>query len=506
MAKPQLMDLYAWQLAELIQSGKVTPTEAVEACLERIAERDGELNAFCALNAEAARAQAADQTRRLKAGEKLGLLAGIPFGVKDLEAIKGMVTTQGAKPLKDKGKIDEEDSIQVGRLRAAGGIPIGKTNTPLMGWTAVTTNLAYGSTGNPWATNLTCGGSSGGSAAAVAARMVPMATSSDGGGSIRIPAAYCGAFGLKPSRGRIPKCEGNRWGFDTWINQSHWGPTTRCVRDAAMYMDVASGVHGMDTHSLPNYNGSFHDNLSLDLRKMSSSGKGMRVAVSWDVGLYTDDMQPDIIANVREAVERMKAMDGVADVTVLSPEDFSLQDFGTDWAYNVMAQGYAMIGDELRDHRNDVDLGFSFLWERHDTEYGLKDLKSLFSRIYQCNKSLNNVFMKYDLLITPAVPQDPYLRDGGPGPVPALTDPAGKLRGKNPYLFMMAFNHTGHPASVVRAGVSAKGMPCAFQVVGRRHADDLVMQFSYHYEQKYKPFDSWPEAPFNKEPAPASKL
>ena len=201
-----LMDRYVWELRELVQSGQVTPTQVVQACLERVAERDGagELRCFLHLDAAGALAEAAEQTARQAAGEALPPLAGIPIGVKDLDEVKGMPTTYGHLLFGDPPPPSEQDSVGVGRLRAAGAIVVGKTNTPAEGHKGDTSNLLGPPCRNPWCLSLSPGGSSGGSVSAVAARILPMAHGTDGGGSIRGPCSLTGTFGVKPTRGLIP--------------------------------------------------------------------------------------------------------------------------------------------------------------------------------------------------------------------------------------------------------------------------------------------------------------
>jgi Asp-tRNA(Asn)/Glu-tRNA(Gln) amidotransferase A subunit family amidase len=179
----------ALELVELIKSGKISPLELMEATLERIEAVNPILNAFVSLRAQEAIDEAKVLTERLASGEELGPLAGLPFGVKDLEDVKDMVTSFGSIPYKD--NVAQKDSIQVSRLKAAGAIVVGKTNTPEFGFTGFTKNRLYGVTRNPWNTERTPGGSSGGSAAAVAGGMVSLATGSDMGGSIRIPCNLC---------------------------------------------------------------------------------------------------------------------------------------------------------------------------------------------------------------------------------------------------------------------------------------------------------------------------
>ena len=216
------------ELASAVREGRVHPTELVEEALRRIDKHNGPINAVVTLGAE----QALEEAKR---SPREGPLAGIPFLVKDLARCIGLPTSYGS-PLAAGGAPETVDDTTVARLRAAGAIPIGKSNTPAYGWTAATTNPVFGSTNNPWNLERTPGGSSGGSAAALAAGLVPIATSSDGGGSVRIPASMCGLVGLKPTIGAV-----GRDGAPRWIDFSGWGATGHSVADVLPRHPSTSG-------------------------------------------------------------------------------------------------------------------------------------------------------------------------------------------------------------------------------------------------------------------------
>ncbi|OQY41622.1 MAG: hypothetical protein B6240_14945 [Desulfobacteraceae bacterium 4572_87] len=235
----------AWELAELIRNRTLSPVELMKVTLDRIEAVNPIINAFIALRADPAMAEAKRVETQIQKGMTPGPLAGIPVGVKDLEDVQGMVTSFGSIPYKN--NVAKQDSVQVARLRRAGAIIVGKTNTPEFGFTGFTKNRLHGVTRNPWNRERTPGGSSGGSAAAVAAGMVPLATGSDAGGSIRIPACYSGCFGIKPTFGRIPMGPADPLHMTrTWT----LGPLSRTVADAALYMDCTAGDHPADPESL----------------------------------------------------------------------------------------------------------------------------------------------------------------------------------------------------------------------------------------------------------------
>src|SRR3989442_5587653 len=244
MANDDLRFLPAADLASAVARRKVSPVEALQAVLDAI-EKTKKLNAWVTVDADAAlKAARAAERAAMRRGARLGPLHGVPFGVKDLIITKGVRTTFGTPLYRD--NVPTEDAPSVERLKAAGAIMLGKTNTPTLGWVGVTDNLLFGVTRNPWSLGHTPGGSSGGAGAAVAAGLAPLAIGTDGGGSIRKPAAWCGIFGLKASWGRIPVYpHGAAWSL------SHAGPMTRTVKDAALMMNVCAGPDERDQYSLP---------------------------------------------------------------------------------------------------------------------------------------------------------------------------------------------------------------------------------------------------------------
>jgi Asp-tRNA(Asn)/Glu-tRNA(Gln) amidotransferase A subunit family amidase len=279
----------AHELAARIRSRELSPVELMEACLARIGEANPLLNAFIAMKPEQAMTEARDMADRIARGEDPGALAGLPFGVKELEDVEGYPSTHASVPFKD--HYPARDSVQVERLRRAGGIVLGKTNAPEFGSTAFTRNLLFGVTRNPWNPNRTPGGSSGGSSSAVAAGMVPFATGSDGGGSIRIPACYTGLFGMKCSFGRVPR---GPFEMLDWSDTVVYGPLTRVVRDAALYLDAVVGPHPSDPDSLP------HPGISYveALEHLPS-----RLHIAWSPTLGYARVQPDVMREVLAAVK-----------------------------------------------------------------------------------------------------------------------------------------------------------------------------------------------------------
>src|SRR5215472_17087769 len=282
----EICSMDAVSLTALVKSRKLSPVEIVEAMLTRIDRLDPRLHAFCTLTPDLARDEARRVEAAIMAGNDSGLLSGIPVGHKDLLMTRNVRTTSGSLAYKD--FIPEEDDIVVERMRAAGAVMLGKTNAPEFGYSPTGHNPVFETTRNPWNLALTSGGSSAGSAAAVAAGMCALATGSDGGGSVRIPASFCGLYGLKPSMGRIPLYPGARDerypGVSGWESIEHSGPLTRSVADAALMMAATSGPDMRDRHSLPRADFEWMDCLHGEVR-------GLRVAYSADWGYAAVDSE-----------------------------------------------------------------------------------------------------------------------------------------------------------------------------------------------------------------------
>jgi aspartyl-tRNA(Asn)/glutamyl-tRNA(Gln) amidotransferase subunit A len=461
----------AHELAASIRAKELSPVDVMEASLERIEQTNGVLNAFIAMRPEEALAEARQAAERLARGEDIGPLAGLPFGVKELEDAEGFPSTHASVPYKD--DYPERDSVQVERLKKAGGILLGKTNSPEFGYTAFTKNLLFGVTRNPWNPERTPGGSSGGTSAAIASGMVPLATGSDGGGSIRIPACYTGTYGLKPSFGRIPKGPFSMLG---WNDTSVYGPITRTVKDAAMYMDAVVGPHGSDPDSLP------HPGISY-VETLERMPKGLRIAFSPDFGYAT--VQHDVAREVAEAAKVFEQLGHRVEEVGQVIE----ADLGVEWARVSGSETYAKIYKRIETHRE--DFGRSFL-KGVETARRLTPDKYGRSQIARTKlvNALWHFFEEYDVLLSPTLPTEAFdARGKWPEEINGekLDSPFKAV------VFTYPFNLSGHPAASVRAGLTDSGMPCGLQIVAPRHRDDLVLQLSYAYEQE-RPWNGvWPK-------------
>jgi len=458
----------AEELAQLVRNKDLSPVELIEATLHRIESVNPHLNAFVALRAEEALDEARALAEDIAAGKDPGPLAGIPVGVKDMEDTRGMVTSFGSIPFKD--NLVQQDSIQVARLKAAGAIVVGKTNTPEFGFTGFTKNRLYGVTCNPWNPERTPGGSSGGAAAAIASCMVPLATGSDAGGSIRIPASYCGCFGFKPSYGRIPLGPLPALHMSrTW----HLGPLSRTVSDAALYLDCVSGYHPADPDSLPQPYLSYVDCL----------GKlpvGLKLGFSPDLGMAR--VQKDVAAVVDQAVKAFEEQGHPVNIW-----DGKIPRVDDAWSKLMIYELYSIVHDRLEDNRSELGrtLVNSLDFAKKLDVYDFIAIQNVRAKL---NDTLAEFFSEFDLLLTPTMPTEAF---AAKGPPPAEIDghPINLL---DAVVFTYPFNLSGHPAATVRAGLTVNGLPAGLQIIGPRYRDELVLQAAFAFEQIRPWKDDWP--------------
>ena len=466
---PELYWKPAHELAAMIRNRDIKATELMEATIRRIEQTNPKLNAFCALRADDALADARALDARIARREDVGPLAGLPLGVKDLEDAAGLVTTFGCKPFKN--NLAKSDSIQVERLKAAGAIVIGKTNAPEWGYTAHTKNLLFGVTRNPWNLERTPGGSSGGSSAAIAGGVVPLATGSDGGGSVRIPACFTGCYGLKTSYGRIP--HNMALGMQQWNDTSVHGALTRTVRDAAIFMDAVVGYHPHDQDSLPHPGISYAATLDQLPRKL-------RIAFHPDFGQL---VQRDVAREIAKAAAVFKDLGH--DVTTI---DDPVPDTGRAWMQVGATQGYASLYEYFdKDHD---DFGRAFIAGTEGaTRVTWKHYGAAYRRRHEFNQWCQRVFERFDLLLCPVLPIEAF---PAKGPMPTEINGQPLKDALGAVVFTYPFNLSGHPGASVRAGFTDAGLPCGLQIVAERHRDDLVLQASYAYEQARPWNNKWP--------------
>jgi len=458
MANAELCWIPASELAGLIRRKKVSPVEVVRAALDRISRINPKLNAFVTLTAdEALREARAAERALMRTKASLGALHGVPFGVKDLVITKGVRTTFGTPLYRD--HVPTEDAPIVERMKAAGAIMLGKTNTPTLGWIGCTHNLLFGATRNPWNLERTPGGSSGGASAAVAAGLAPLHIGTDGGGSIRIPASFAGIFGFKASYGRIPAYPpSGGWSL------SHVGPLTRTVRDAALMMSVCAGPDERDQYSLPADGADY-------VKTIGGPIKGLRVAYTDDLG-YVEALDPEVRAACAKAIKAFREL-GCRVETVNpgwpSPMDYFEQ---------IFCGGLAIrLAPYLAERRGEIDAGLLPLVERALAQGPTRYVQAWFDRLAWWAHP-RALFEKYDLLVTPTVACPPFAPDLDTPP-----DVNGKrvsFYGWLPYTF--PFNMTGQPAASVPCGFTRDGLPIGLQIVGRRYADVTVLRACAAFE------------------------
>lgn len=447
--------------AAAVQRGELSALQSVREALDRIAQLNGALTAFVATDREAAETAARAIDARIARGEPVGPLAGVPIGVKDLEACQGFRSTQGSWFLRD-SPIASHDSGHIARLRAADAIPLGMTAMAEFGMDSATHSPLWGVTRNPWNLATTPGGSSGGSAAAVAAGMVPLATGTDAGGSIREPAAFTGLVGLKPSHGRIAK--GN--GFANW---SVVGALTRTVADTARYLDVAAGPDDRDRQSLPAVGYRYEAQIEqLDVR-------GLRAVWSPDLGFAP--VEPEVVAIAHRAAMRLMATAGL----VACANEFAPLNVMRDWGVlqlttleddftrqGILPHGWERLSTPVR-HLLD-------LMRRERQQI---DLPASWQRVHRLEQQVAGFFSHHDLLLTPSTACRPYAADG---PLPELIDGRDASQ-THAEPFGLLANVCWNPAISIPAGLTADGLPVGLQIMARRHRDDVLLRLARILEQ-----------------------
>ncbi|MEU4898523.1 amidase [Streptomyces sp. NPDC044780] len=451
-----LHDLTAVQLVERYASGELSPVEATRAVLHRIEQVQPEVNAFSRVDAEGALRQAEESAERWRRGAPAGLVDGVPVTVKDILLLRGAPTLRGSRTVRPEGQAWDEDAPSVARLREHGAVFVGKTTTPEFGWKGVTDSPVYGVTGNPYDPQRTAGGSSGGSAAAVALGAGPLSLGTDGGGSVRIPAAFCGIFALKPTYGRVPLYPASAFG-----TLAHVGPMTRDAADAALLMDVISGPDWRDWSQLAPAEGSFREALA------SGGGvDGLRVAYSPALG-GTAAVDPEVAAAVRRAVDLLAELGAVVEEIDPGFQD-PVEAFHTLW-FSGAARVVQPLGQEEWEL---LDPGLREICAQGAAYSALDYLAAVDVRM-ALGHAMGRFHSAYDLLVTPTLPITAF--EAGVE-VPKGSEHT-RWTGWTPFTY--PFNLTQQPAASVPCGLSGAGLPIGVQLVGARHADALVLRAAH---------------------------
>lgn len=458
MDNPEICCLSAIEMAEAIRTKQFSPVEIMDAILRRIELLNPKVNAYCTIVAESALKQATEAEAMVMRGEEIGPLHGVPVSIKDMIFTKGIRTTAGSKIYEN--FIPQQDAIVVERLKAAGAIVIGKTNTAEFGWVAITKNLLFGETRNPWNLELTPGGSSGGATASVALCMGPLAIGNDGAGSIRIPSSFCGIFGFKPSFGRVPQYPE----FPGWETLSHTGPITRTVADAALAMEVIGGRDDRDLFALPETGLGYLPSLGADL-------KGLKVAWSKDLGYAAVDPQ---VLRITEAAVRTFTTLGCV-VEPASPEASNPEQI---FSTIVATRLPVVLQDKMEEWEEHIGQSLARFVNQHKDKTAKEYLGACFEQLAYWDK-IRPFFEKYDLLLTPTVTVPPFkLGIYGPKKIAGIkVSPLGWMA------FTYPFNLTGQPAATVPCGWSDDGLPIGLQIVGRRFDDVTVLKAAAAFEQ-----------------------
>lgn len=478
---PAIHKLSAASLARQIRDGIVSSVTVVDRLLDRIESHNDRTNAFVTIPDTLARTAAEEAERAIKNGARLGPLHGVPVAVKDLNHVEGIRTTFGSELFSD--YTAEADDLFVTRLKDAGAIIIGKTNTPEFGLGCTTDNHVVGPTSTPFSLDKVSGGSSGGAGAALADHLVPLAQGSDTGGSIRTPAAFCGVYGLKPSFGRIPRPNRPN-AFADHTPYSHHGPLARTVEDAALMLDVMAGPHPKDPFSLPDDGTSYIDAVNRPI-------DDFKLAYSPDLGIYPVD--PAVREVLDEAVTVFKRAGATVDR--VDPDLGCTQDELLDAYYTFAKVHWESLFDDLEEVHGLDPRGADRERLYSDTveivlesnpvttrEYKQADVTR--TRVYD---GLTDLFSGYDILLTPTTAVPPF--DHGDHPTRIQGTEIEPLRG---WLLTQPFNFSGHPVASIPAGQTDAGFPIGLQIAGHRHADDDVLAASAAFERNQPWQESYP--------------
>jgi Asp-tRNA(Asn)/Glu-tRNA(Gln) amidotransferase A subunit family amidase len=442
--------------------------DVVEEALDRIAGFNGVLNAFCEVRPDAARAAAAGVDARVAAGEDPGPLAGVPLAVKDVIWEAGVEATDGSRALL--GFVPETTATAVTRLLGAGAVVVGRTNQPEFCYRGISDNALYGATSNPWDTARVPGGSSGGSASAVAAGLVPLAVGTDGGGSIRIPASFCGIAGIKPTYGLVPREP--QW--PGWYSLTHLGPLAFTVADCALMLSVMAGPDALDPVSMPPF--------AAELAAAGREGgelRGLRVAYSEDLGYVRVDS--GVREAFRHAIERFAALG--AELEEAHP---GLANPVEIWNVIACVDNLASEGPLLQtgrvadDTRGLIEAG---------APYSGVDYARARNEQAAYASAWGSFLTRYDLLLTPAM-EIVAFRHGQTGPTVVAGQPIGEFFDDWCH-FCYPSNLTGQPAMSVPMGAAEDGLPIGLQIIGPRFGDALVLRAAAAWER----IAPWPRPP-----------
>ncbi len=453
------------ELSERVRDGRLSAVALVERALSQIERLDGEIDAVVKLRAEEALAEARALDGRARRGERLGPLAGVPFLVKETSDLAGLSTTEGSLVLADAPPATSDDMV-VARLRAAGAIAVGKTNIPEFCFEGFTANRLFGATHNPWAIEWSPGGSSGGSAAAMAAGMVPFATATDGGGSVRIPAAYCGLYGLKPTNGVIARDP-----IPGWIDFSTHGPLGVEPDDVRLLLTVMAGPAAGDPTALP-----APPAIAARTRSRPSRVLAAPRLVEWGP---LPSAVADLFAVAAERLERDLGfeVEPLAAVEVLVGADVGDANADDDWATIATCEQAHLLGSEWIEREGERLHPAFHAAMKHGLKITLEEYLAARRRRFAYVRALDELLGADTVLVSPTMPSEGFYANGSRPGIEAerTSDDAYNTQVQN---------LTGHPALTVPAGVAPNGVPFGLQFTGPRFRDDLLLDLG----------DAWAEA------------
>ncbi len=464
MNKEDICFMSASEMLDKIKTQELTSEEITETLIERIEKINPIINAYCTPTLDLAREMAKKADVSVKQGEKLGPLHGIPTSIKDLMQTKGIRTTYGSKLYED--FIPEQDDIAVQRLKAAGCVILGKTNTPDFGHVAITINKIFGETKNPWDIEKNSGGSSGGAASAVAVGIGPLALGSDGGGSIRIPSSCCGVFGLKTTYGRIPSYP--RIGI-AFKSMDHYGPIVNYVKDAALMLNVMKGYHPADNNSFPN------DNIDY-VKIIEDKPKKLRIGYSLSLGFFKS-LEEEVANNILKRVQMFDKFGWdveEAKIKVRNPELSFKTLVATGFAYDLQKAYNKRIEDLGPDLVSIIRFGLD------SSILNLGKAIENRNRVYEV---FHQYFKNYDLLVTPTTPCPAFkVKQTESGTIfPSINKKALNLVSWMAYTY--PFNMNGLPAASIPSGWTSSGLPIGLQIIGKRYDEKTVLQVSKAFEE-----------------------
>lgn len=458
MSDTDLGTLDAGKLTELFESGQASPLEATRAALERIERFNDTVNAYVYVDREGAEKAARASARRWGQGKPLSPIDGVPVSLKDLTKVAGMPAREGSLTTSPES-ICEQDAPPARMLREAGAVLLGKTNTPEFGWKGVTDNRVFGATCNPWDTRLTSGGSSGGAAVAAALNMGVLHQGGDSGGSIRIPAGFCGVFGFKPTFGWTPQ-----WPPAKEPTLSHIGPLTRTVADAARMLNVIGRYDYRDPYAVRGQPEDWAVDLDCDLR-------GLRIAYSPDLGYA--DVDPQIAARVREAAQKLESLG--AEVEEIHPGFTSPIDTYRKHWFTASLEVWSQCDERQRQLLDPglVDNARSAEgWSALELFRAQAERARLAERLEHFNQS-------YHLLMTPTLPIEPF-------EINQEVPPGSGMRDWEEWApFSYPFNLSQQPAASVPCGFTDSGLPVGFQLAGGKYDDIRVLRACHAFLEAY---------------------